>query len=480
MKRRPSVSSLETGHGERAVASLVPVRSVLVLVTLYGLAVSAALLGCGAPRAATNQYDLLRIEFEHRDGQPDIMAVLPDERSPVVVTGGQVVHLDSRRAADKRVLLSSAYSARRLSNVTADVHVGSPCLADDGRLFLVRRKELRSRDDAGNEVIANADELVLMDVRETMRAEAVAATSGRIEWFDARLAGGRGLAVIGWRDYESGADRVLVAVRQPGRAWRTLWSSEALGSRFVGLYGVLSGSPGEGGGALIYGLTDSLPNGKHVVVRVSESGASQIFDLDKSFEWTEQERRTGVRKLQVEGHVRTVRGMCLVLSHESANPEGLVDVLFVGEEGIAHRERLPAAPCGFIDAEDARDAQVVLGGGGSGDLWVYDVATQATRRIGSARAVSVAVPGDFEGDGSVDLLLLSGTADRTISGLPAWRMGLIRDIEAQEPSKVEWEQPFIDDLLSVQVVDFDRDGRDEIAIALAADSESRAQIVKLR
>jgi hypothetical protein len=421
--------------------------------------------------------------YENPDVAPGAVVGVPDSRRPVVVAGGTVLEFGRRWKLAKQVLLSEEYSTYRGWSSLGYPYNIPPCVTGDGRIFLARRNPVRTRDDASNMVVKHEDELVLMDVHDPARTETIISTPGEIKWFDARLSDGRGMVIVGWSESMTGSTRVLVARCTGSGSWEAVWSSDANWPRFVGLYGVVDDDSKDGGlTALIYGLSESLPKGDFLLIQVPESGEHAVHEIGRSVAWTPEERKGVARNLYLFGHMRTAGGIRLVFEHDvrGAYPEPLV----ADSQGRMRKLDLEADVCGLVDASDGSDAMILLSDHRSHTFSIYDVGSG--KRVVQIDAgikrgnVELAIPCDLDGDGHRDMVMFAPTAETDVTGLPGWQMGTAMGLEGGGFGPVIWDRPFSLQPVSVQVVDLDESGRDEIVLGLDDGQRGCVQILGAR
>ncbi|MCL4078796.1 hypothetical protein MX659_04175 [Coriobacteriia bacterium Es71-Z0120] len=447
-------------------------------------AVAAAVLGQGCSTGGSfSSSDRLRLQvlYENPDVAPGAVVAVPDSRRPVVVAENAVLEFGRRWRVARHVLLSEEYSTYRgWSSLGHPYHI-PPCVTADGRILLTRQKPARSRDDAGNMVVKHEDELVLMDVHDPARIETIISAPGAIDWFDARLSDGRGMVIVGWSESMTGSTRVLVARCVGSGSWETVWSSDRDWPRFVGLYGVVDDCKDGGLAALIYGLSESLPKGEFLLIQVPESGEHAVREIGRSVAWTPEERKGVARNLHLFGHMRTEGGIRLVFEHDvrGAYPETLV----ADSQGRMRKLDLGADVCGLVDASDGSDAMILLSDHRSHTFSIYDVGSG--KRVVQIDAgithgdVELAIPCDFDGDGSRDVIMFAPTMEADVTGLPGWQMGIAKGLDGGGLGPVVWNR-FSLQPLSVQVVDLDENGRDEIVLGLDDGQRGCVQILGVR
>lgn len=396
---------------------------------------------------------------------------IPDAADPVLLAGQNVIAIDERCEFSRIALLSDHYSALSVPTALGEPYCRGVRRFGRGRVYLVRSATTRITDGLGNEILVPKDDLVILDPTDPMAAASVMRGPGTIVRFAGSQegVGGAGLAAAIW---ESSEDHRMVAQvsSTSGEEWQSVWSSHELeeGPGTFSDVTVVTGIDGDAY-AWVLGTRDAVPNSLPVAVRVSASGDHMSVDLAEA----------GATGAEIIGAMPTERGTTLVVSCEK--PGGEEGVLLVDETGGYRYHALPGRLIALVPDLFGEEWQLITRS--SEGLSTQVLGESVEDPVVLNGSADLVIPGDTDGDGTVDLVLLKSrqAESDSPSGLPAWTIGVLPG-DASPGSAAQWGPSFSkEDLLSVDLIDIDGDTALEVLVGTSlGGGEGALQILEAR
>ncbi|MDY0340849.1 MAG: hypothetical protein RBS17_06525 [Coriobacteriia bacterium] len=387
---------------------------------------------------------------------------------PVLIAGRHVLAVDEECDISQAVLLSDQYSPMSQSAEFGQPYVNGARSGGDGLVYFARHGISRTTDGLENESFISEDELVLIDPIDPLSTTSVVLVPGLITRFAGSMPTDDGvrLAAVVWEPPNVGSSAVGVYVGDRSE-WNELWSSA---SSDLGMVSVLCletmMTQDDGPLIVVVGKQTAEPTSSLAIASISARGDYARIDLSD----------TGAIWAEAIGVVTTPTGVSMAIAVEyDSGDEGL---LLLNAEGHLREFSLSGRAIG-VCSNVVGQGELIVVRGANARLSFWGVDGESEIPVDTGVVADLVLPGDLNGDGVEDLLLLASSREMTPSGQSRWRVGWMPGDKdgAREPI---WGAYLDEDLISVDLLDVDADSGLEIVLGLGLDSEGRVSLLSVR